>query len=320
MKRSGTLLAVLATLLVAFLAATQPASAIVPGANGRIVFSRLTCHRECLYSLITATPSDANEHVLIGPIPQSDFDEHLIGNWSPDGKHVIFMMRNGIWGVRPNGTDLHEIFHAPKGTGLDDGPTFTPDGKHIVFTRCCHTGHGYSLWMLDTDGTSLTDITTEPFVNGDGPGDTSPQVSPTDRRIAFNRCFPDAPCQIATVRMDGTHLRMLTHGTAFASEHAGWSPDGTQIVYHRNYLNGGGSDIVVMNADGSDKRRLTFYGPAARDGSFAASFSPSGGEILFAHFPSTGGTDLYTMSRDGGYVTQVTRTLRIELESQWAAT
>jgi Tol biopolymer transport system component len=112
---------------------------------------------------------------------------------------------------------------------------------------------------------------------------------------------------------------MLTHGTAFASEHPGWSPDGKQIVFHRSYVNGGGPDVVVMNSDGSDKRQLTFSNPKARDGSFAASFSPTGGKILFAHFVSTGAADLFTMSPGGGNLEQVTRTQSTEIESQWAA-
>jgi hypothetical protein len=119
MKRSALILTVSAALLAAF--GGQPAGAIVPGANGRIVFSRLTCHRECLYTLLTATPNDTYEHILVGPIPQSDFDEHLIGNWSPGGERVIFMMQNGIWEVGSDGTDLHEIFHAPKGPGSTTG-------------------------------------------------------------------------------------------------------------------------------------------------------------------------------------------------------
>src|SRR5437868_10577459 len=138
MKRHGVILAAFTILLLALLGSTQPAGAIVAGTNGRIVFSRLTCRSMCTFSLISATASDTDEHVLFGPVPPSAFDEHLIGNWSPDGRHVIFMARQKIWEVNADGTGRHVIFTPPNdGTGLDDGPAFTPDGNHIVFTRCC---------------------------------------------------------------------------------------------------------------------------------------------------------------------------------------
>ena len=61
----------------------------------------------------------------------------------------------GIWQVSADGTGLHEVFTAPAGTGLDDGPAFTPDGKHIIFTRCYPEGFGYSLWVINSDAEAI---------------------------------------------------------------------------------------------------------------------------------------------------------------------
>lgn len=143
-------------------------------------------------------------------------DDHLIVNWSPDGSKAVFMVDQAIWQVNADGTG-RRVFAPPAGTGLDDGPTFTPDGKHTVFTRCCPAGFGYSLWMIDADGTNLTDVTKEPFVNGDGPGDVAPQVSPDGKRIVFDRCFPDQPCVVATVNVNGGDLRQLTDNSIRAT-------------------------------------------------------------------------------------------------------
>lgn len=64
-----------------------------------------------------------------------------VANWAPDGCSLLFMADLGtgqaIWRVRTDGTGLHAVFTPQDGTGLDDGPAFTPDGRHIVFTRCC---------------------------------------------------------------------------------------------------------------------------------------------------------------------------------------
>src|SRR4029453_8228798 len=82
--------------------------------------------------------------------------------WSPDGTSAIFMADQGIWQVDADGSNLHLLWSPPPdGTGIDDGPTFTPDGRHIVFTRCCPKNSGYSLWMINSDGTGLKKVTTE---------------------------------------------------------------------------------------------------------------------------------------------------------------
>ncbi|MGE5227999.1 MAG: TolB family protein [Planctomycetaceae bacterium] len=315
MERLVGRIAVTATVL-ALIVVGDPAQAVVPGANGRILFARPTNLSFTQWDIVAADPNGANETVLAGPYPTSAFDDHFIANWSPDGATAIFMANQAIWQVNADGSGLRQVFAAPVGTGLDDGPTFTPDGAHIVFTRCCPTGYGYSLWMINVDGTGLKDVTKEPFVNGDGPADTTPQVSPNGKKIVFNRCFPDAPCVVATVSISGGNLHELTDDTAFASEHPGWSPDSRTIVFQMQPLNGGAANIATIRADGSSLTQLTF--DADRSGSFDPCFSPDGKRILFSHFPSTGWVDLYTMRRDGSGIRQVTKTGAPELASEWA--
>ena len=299
------------------------ATAVVPGTNGRVAFARCVAPFKCfestvpVWEIVAADPDDINETVLAGPYTRDAFDDHFIANWAPDGSSVIFMLNNEIWQVNADGTDLHRVFKPPARTGVDDGPTFTPDGEHIVFTRCCPKGFGYSLWMINADGTGLTDVTKEPVVNGDGPADTDPEVSPNGKQIVFNRCFPDQPCVIATVHIDGTHLRQLTDNSVFEGTQPEWSPDSRKIVFQAHYF-GGGADIVIMNRDGTDATQLTFGGPEGRSGNFDPCFSPDGTKILFDHFLSTGGNDLFTMNPDGSSVTQVTRDAPLEFSPEWA--
>jgi len=129
-------------------ALSSPAQAVVPGANGRIVFTQAVCTSTCSsWSIVTAAQNGTNEKVAAGPYPQSAFDEHFIANWSSDGTALTFMASQGIWKVNADGSGLEDLFQAPAGSGVDDGPTFTPDGKHIIFTRCCPAG----LWLLALD-------------------------------------------------------------------------------------------------------------------------------------------------------------------------
>ena len=265
---------------------------------------------------MAADPDGSNETVLVGPLTRGGFDDHLIPNWAPDGSSLIFMLNNGIWQVNADGTNLHQVFEPPAGWGIDDGPTFTPDGEHIVFTRCCKKRFGYSLAMINADGSGLTGVTTEPVVNGDGPAETDPEVSPNGKQIVFNRCFPDQPCVVATVHIDGTHLRQLTDNSVFEGVQPEWSPDSSKIVFQAHYFNGG-ADIVIMNRDGTNATELTFAGPESRSGNFEPCFSPDGTKILFDHFPSTGANDLFTMNPNGSDVTQVTRDVAFEFSPEW---
>jgi WD40-like Beta Propeller Repeat len=148
-----------------------------------------------------------------------------------NGRSVIFMANKGIWQVAADGSGLHELFAAPAGTGFDDGPACTPAGKHIVITRCCPEGFGYSLWTINSAGTGPKDVTKEPFVNGDGPADTTPQVSPDGKRIVFNRCFPDQPLRRRDRHVNGEHLREPTDNSLFDANHPNWSPDSKKIVF-----------------------------------------------------------------------------------------
>jgi Tol biopolymer transport system component len=325
MRRTIALMTVAAMTALGLLASAGHAAAVVPGTNGRIAFARCIAPFKCFdgsstvadWEIVAADPNGSSETVLAGPYTRAAFDDHFIPNWAPDGSSVIFMLNNGIWQVNADGTGLHRVFKPPAGTGVDDGPTFTPDGQHIVFTRCCPKGFGYSLWMINADGTGLTDVTKEPVVNGDGAADTDPEVSPNGKRIVFNRCFPDQPCVIATVHIDGTHLRQLTDNSVFEGNQPEWSPDSRKIVFQAHYF-AGGADIVIMNRDGTDATQLTFGGPEGRSGNFDPCFSPDGSKIMFDHFLSTGGNDLFRMNPDGSNVTQVTRDAPLEFSPEWA--
>lgn len=70
--------------------------------------------------------------------------------------------------------------------------------------------------------------------------------------IAFARFSEEAP-GIFSVRKDGTEIRRLTRAS---DGPLAWSPDGRQIAFLRSVAKTGTSRILVMNADGSDKRRV----------------------------------------------------------------
>ncbi len=122
---------------------------------------------------------------------------------------------------------------------------------------------------------------------------------------------------------DGGNLRRLTPRRGRDELNPNWSPDGTRIAFEvTKRFDVRQSDIAVMNADGSGKRRLTktkFYetNPA---------YSPDGTRIAFTGDRDNRnvskerlgrGFELYTMAVDGSDLFRVTDNRRPELFADW---
>src|SRR4051812_35593673 len=66
---------------------------------------------------------------------------------------------------------------------------------------------------------------------------------------------------IVLVRPDGSGLVDLTRNeSSYETDYRdySWSPDGSRIVFSSHRDGSSSEEIYVMNADGSDQRRLTF--------------------------------------------------------------
>lgn len=187
----------------------------------------------------------------------------IMPEWSPKGEWIAFgagfyfMNRNKparIMMVRPDGSDLHELTKGPSNAGF---PSWSPDGKRIVYRVWSESEHGLRIMNLD-DGASTT-LTTG--------YDNFPAWSPNGEVIAFTS-FRDGDFDIYTIRPNGTGLKRLT--TAPGNDaHSVWSPDGKHLLFSSSRF--GFKDeaplyddipqpygeLFVMNADGSDQRPLT---------------------------------------------------------------
>lgn len=129
----------------------------------------------------------------------------------------------------------------------------------------------------------------------------------------------DAAMDIFSANQDGTQLVQLTNARGYDAE-ASFSPDGKKIVFcslrsaydhelsaeEKSRLDKEPSwfgDIYLMNADGSDQRRLT-TAPGYDGGPF---FSPDGERIIWRRFDASGmNADVFTMKTDGSDVRRVT--------------
>ena len=92
--------------------------------------------------------------------------------WSPDGSWIAYQRPYGVLTlVHPDGTDRRDVPVAlPPGSG-GVNPAWSPDGDWIVFSLA--SNGTANIYMVRPDGSSLTQVTTEPGVDEQTPFWTS---------------------------------------------------------------------------------------------------------------------------------------------------
>lgn len=232
--------------------------------------------------LFTSNRENENADVYImnadgsHPVKLTDWDKSNEtagpGGWSPDGTKIAFFSdRNGkddIYVVSAETVKPKLVFADPQQD--IGGPSYSPDGKMIVFSEDEGDRSG-ELRILDVDSGKIT------FERKTELSATSPAWSPDGEWIAFHdRIGPNS--EICLVRPDGSDFRNISNDPA-QDLGPSWSPDGRQLVFATT--RGDQSNIPQlyrMNSDGSDPRPITPRKGWEGD----ASWTPDGGKIVFA--------------------------------------
>lgn len=122
-----------------------------------------------------------------------------------------------------------------------------------------------------------------------------PSISPDGTRIAFVSTAQGFPLnQIWVMDADGTNFINITRDAQANSEFPVWSPDGTQIAYHRYTPNGEG-DIYVMNADGTGRQNVT----NSSTGDWWPAWHPDGTKLAFHTIEAGSPFYISTINVDG---------------------
>lgn len=238
--------------------------------DGKIVFQGTSRARTALY---VVNPDGSGFHKISAAGVFSGEP-----SWSPDGTRIAFSSsRSGegtlsIYVADATGGNGHRLTFDPDD---DHDPAWSPNGRQIAYA-------GTGVNLMAEDGSIVRRITAELPLR-------SPTWSPNGRSIAF-ASGPNArlsTTEIYSVRTTGAALKQLTSRGRGAVQPA-WSPDGRRIAFVT------GSDLYVMNPDGSGQRRLTFT--AAPESSPA--WSPDGRLIVFAR--GKGRMSLYVIPSAGG--------------------
>lgn len=133
--------------------------------------------------------------------------------WSPDGERILFSgrfrhsvvgtdVKNDLWTIRPDGTDLRRLTDTPAFFEAD--PDWSPDGRLIAFNGFAGLDRG--IWVMKSDAQNRRRLT-----RGE---DTEPSWGPDSESIAFTR-----------LRVDRYSIRVVSLGRATSSVMTGLPGD-----------------------------------------------------------------------------------------------
>ena len=212
--------------------------------------------------------------------------------WSPDAQSIAYTS----W--RADRPPNIYVAHIYKGTSalLTDGktqnmlPAWSPDGKQIAFASF-RSGNS-DIYVMNSDGSGVRQLTNNPA------DDTTPTWSPSGTRIAFTSSRTGTP-QIWEMGVDGLGQNLVSHESQ--ADRATWSlAPFNEIAFAAQ--TGPGWDIKIVDMTTRTVRQLTF-GEGTNE---SPAFAPNGRHLAFTS-TRAGREQIFTMSRDGKDLRQVTR-------------
>ena len=198
-------------------------------------------------------------------------------DWSSDDTHIVYVRcsdpyRNNSDLILYNISDkTHTIL---QNEGNASCPKFSPNGKQIAY--CKSTGTGVNIYKMGISGNNNQLIISNA---------SCPNWSPLGNKIAYLSSGTDKSSQIFVANADGSGQKQLTSSVSprtwpgwppDGNEDPQWTLDGKKIVYVS--WENERPEIFIMNADGSNKKRLT----TAEFRDECPEITPDGRHILFS--------------------------------------
>jgi TolB protein len=216
---------------------------------------------------------------------------------SPDGGKIAFTSyAKGqpaifVFSVDP----VRDLRFYNQAASVNATPSFTPDGKQIVYAssapddRCCR------IFIANLDGMGFRPISAPGFI------DVEPKVNPkTGTQIAFVSGRSGHP-QVYTMNIDGGNVERISDGTGEATNPA-WNPNGRTLAFAwtRGYATG---KYNVFEMDVVTRKYLQLTHDEGRNENPV--WAPDGVHLAF--MSTRGGTEqIYTMLADGTQPQKIT--------------
>lgn len=206
-----------------------------------------------------------------------------------------------LWLSSDHGNVVRQLTDA----ATDDGsPAWAPDGRRIVFTRNHEDADGVTLghWLhiIDTETGAESGLTSAGLFSG-------ASWSADGSRIVFcgRLLAPDAriETQLFVISSTGGELTQLTSEWFYHSSAPAWSPQGDRIAYSRSSVDVGGSQIWLINPDGTNAHQIFTHLSYAQ----SPDWSPDGQWLVVTGIrEGSTALEVYKMRPDGSDLTQLT--------------
>jgi len=196
-----------------------------------------------------------------------------------------------VWIMNADGSAQTRLTDSP---GYDGSPSFSPDGKQIVFVST--RGGSAQLYLLDLNGilglkgSASLAILPEPRQLTASGMNYYPAWAPDNSGIAF-ASLREGQFWIYMMNTDGSDPRRLLDLPDACTP--AWSPDARRIAFVAGQDQE--QEIFICAADGSDPRALTDNGTSDN----MPSWSPDGTRIMFSHDSPGTSYDIQIMNDDG---------------------
>lgn len=159
-----------------------------------------------------------------------------------------------IFEANPDGSGMKRLTDSP---GYDAEASYSPDGKSIVFCSNRSGAENLELYIMDSDGKNVRQLTNAPGCYNGGPF-----FSPDGKRIIFrtDRKKKDT-LQIHVIDVDGKNDRTLAENLAWVQWCPFWYTDSKHILFaaadHSTMMRPN-YDLYWMNVDSGKQQRITF--------------------------------------------------------------
>lgn len=188
---------------------------------------------------------ETGKRELVGDFPNMTFAPRF----SPDGQRVIMSL-----GTPDGSSSLYEMDlrtrqsrRLTQTNGIDTGPSYSPDGRQVVFES--DREGSQQLYVMNSDGSGVRRIS-----GADGRYST-PVWSPRGDYIAFTK-QTSGRFLIGVMRPDGTGERVLTEG--YHNEGPTWAPNGRVVMFFRESQGANaGPRLFSVDLTGYNERQVT---------------------------------------------------------------
>ena len=188
---------------------------------------------------------ETGKRELVGDFPNMTFAPRF----SPDGQRVIMSL-----GTPDGSSSIYEMDlrsrqsrRLTQTNGIDTGPSYSPDGRQVVFES--DREGSQQLYIMNSDGSGVRRIS-----GADGRYST-PVWSPRGDYIAFTK-QTSGRFLIGVMRPDGSGERVLTEG--YHNEGPTWAPNGRVVMFFRESQGANaGPRLFSVDLTGYNERQVT---------------------------------------------------------------